>query len=83
MDDCPVLLGLDFLDTYGLFPDNPKDQLVCPGQNWSIPKERKNGHVFVIFDEEAKVLYTKVELIKIHRGFGHPEDNQLWKVLKR
>ena len=80
--DVPFLIGLDFLDTYGFYVNNLDDKLYCPKLGIKIPLKRKYGHIYLEWGKTDNILYTKSELLKIHRGFSHPETDKLYKLLK-
>jgi len=81
--DVPFLIGLDVFDRFGLTLDTVKNCLSCPSANWEIPVVRKLGHVYLEWKKTDRILFTKSELIKLHRGFQHPADDKLFNVLKK
>ena len=77
----PLLLGLDFLDAFGMNVDASRDILRSEERGWSFDLVRKFGHLYVEWD--AGNYYTAKELKKIHRHFFHPDTGRLYAMLKR
>ena len=80
--DVPFLLGLDILDKEGLVANNVMNQLQSLKYNWSLPIERKLGHMFVSW-ESTSAYFTKPQLIRLHKHFYHPSAENLMELLKR
>ena len=78
----PFLLGLDFLDKYKMYPNTVENKMVCPDLDINIPLVRKHGHIFIEWEEHHKVLFTKKELVKLHKNFSHPASDKLFNLLK-
>jgi Aspartyl protease len=81
--DIPFLVGLDILDLFQLNVDTVQNQLRAPKAGWSIPLVRKNGHIYLEWKPEDRILFTKAELTRLHRGFFHPPSSQLIKLIQR
>lgn len=76
------LKGMDYLRTY---LDNTTNELVKDGGNLRVPVVRKWGHpwFFLNKSEETSVFLTEKELRRLHRRFGHPATDRLYKLLKK
>ncbi len=78
----PLLIGLDILDSQGIFANNVDNVLCCPSLGWTTPIIRKRGHLYLCWTSKD-ILYTKTELIKLHRHFYHPSTDKLMNLIKR
>lgn len=78
----PLLIGLDILDQHGIYPNNVKNLLCCPNLGWSMPLIRKRGHLYLCWTSR-EILYTKPELLKLHRHFYHPSTDKLMKLIHK
>jgi hypothetical protein len=81
--DIPFLLGLDTLRKFGIDVCLSTNQLRCIDQQRNVSTEEKHGHLYIRESNLASVLYTKSELVKLHRTFFHPSTNKLYNLLKR
>ena len=81
--DSPLLLGLDLLDDCRIYFSNVKNLLCFPDINWEIPISRKLGHAYVEWKTLDSILFTRSELLRLHRGFQHPHQDKLLNLLKR
>ncbi len=63
--DVPLLLGVDVLDREILVANNVTNELQSPLLGWSVPLERKFGHLYFCSSTKG-VLFTKRELFKVH-----------------
>ena len=85
----PFLLCLNDMDKLRVFFDNTRDVLVHTnklGKRETYPVVRKWGHPFFLLDMEttaASCHLTETELRQLHRRFGHPAADRLYKVLSR
>jgi len=80
--DVPFLIGLDVLDHFGLTLNSVENSIQCPSGEWEMPVVQKLGHAYIEWGTEKKVMFTKSELLRLHRGFQHPADNKLLNLLK-
>lgn len=80
--DIPLLLGLDLLDKERLMPNNVLNLLQHHDHCCSISVTRKFGHMYVCWSSK-EVLFTRSELLKLHRHFRHPSQSKLWALIKR
>jgi hypothetical protein len=78
----PFLIGLDFLDREGLNCLTVENKLTCLKDNWSVPLERKLGHVYWKWDHDT-ILFTKSELQRLHLHFYHPSVRKLYNLIRR
>lgn len=79
----PFLIGIDVMDKYKFYVNTVSNELICPSASWKVPLTRKFGHVYLEWNPKHEILFTKSELIKIHRGFHHPSTDKLYNILKR
>ena len=79
----PFLLGLDTLDKCKMYFDNTTNKLVWPKGNWEHPVVRKLGHAYVEWKPSDQILFTRAELLRLHREFQHPSDDKLLSFLKK
>ncbi len=80
--DVPLLLGLNVLDREHLVADDVTNELHSPLLGYSMPFERKFGHLYLCWSTN-EVLFTKRELVKLHRHFHHPSSGKLYELVKR
>lgn len=78
----PIILGLDLLDKEELYIYNIDNVIVHKYQGWTIPLQRKRGHLYITWNYQ-EVLYTKRELQKLHFHFFHPTAKKLYNLISR
>lgn len=78
----PFLLDLDLLDQGKMYFDNVKNIFYWPNENWELSIVRKLGHAYLEWSKSDSILYTKTELLRLHRGFQHPSDDKLLNLMK-
>lgn len=81
--DVPFFVGLDILDRFRLNIITVNNTLDSTLAGWSIPPERKIGHIYLSWTKEDNILFTKSELLKLHRGFHHPAGKRLHALLTK
>jgi hypothetical protein len=81
--DIPFLLGLDTLNKFHIDVCISENKLQCLSQDWNMHTEQKFGHLYIKNSNEVAILYTKRELVKLHRAFFHPSTTKLFNLLKR
>jgi hypothetical protein len=83
----PLLIGLDILDQFRLQFLSVTNQLEHVDENgvtlWRAPVIRKHGHGYYCWDQPSEIMYTKEQLIRLHRHLHHPATNVLLSLLKR
>jgi hypothetical protein len=79
----PFILDLDTLQKFGLDVCISTNRLRCLGQDWDIETEKKRGHLYIKDPTTTSILYTRSELVKLHRAFFHPSTDKLYSLLKR
>ena len=79
--DVPLLLGLEFLDQYGMTVEVSENLLTSDEGEWNLPLTRKLGHLYLKWS--TKVPYTSGEIRKIHRHLFRPTSDRLYAVMKR
>ena len=77
------LLGLDLLDKPQLYLDTTRKTLITSPGNISVPVVRKFGHVYLEGIREDVVLFSRSELIKLHRGFRPPTDTKRLNLIRK
>ncbi len=77
-----MLLGMYVLDLEILFANNVTKKFQVPLSGWSMPVERKFEHLN-LYCGAKEVLYTKAELVKLHKHVGHPSIGKLYEVINR
>lgn len=80
--DVPLLIGLDILDAHLLVVNNVTNKLESHRYNWSLPITRKLGHLYLCWGDN-EVLFTRQEIVKLHRHFRHPSAGKLYSLMKR
>ena len=73
----PFLIGLNFLDKYRMFVNTVTNTLCAPILDLQVPVVRKRGHIYLEWRQKHKILFTKSELVKIHRNFSLPSTDKL------
>lgn len=81
--DVPFLLRWDWIDKLNLCLDKTKNVLISSPENISIRAVRKFGHVYLECKIEKSILFSRSELLKIHRGFRHPTDTKILNLIKK
>jgi hypothetical protein len=90
--DTPFLLCLADMDSLRTYYNNVTDTLVT--RSATLPITRRFGHPFLLWDNAVRTyiqtsftlnpcFLTDTELRQLHRRFGHPSANKLYKVLER
>jgi hypothetical protein len=90
--DTPFLLCLADMDALQVYYNNLSDTLVTPTGSFSVI--RRFGHPFLCWEESLQLLISdslewnscllsKTELRRLHRRFGHPSAERLYRVLER
>ena len=79
----PFLLCLQDMDRLGVQFNNIYNVLEHNGNTY--PVIRKWGHPFFMLDRESSVIchLTETELRRLHRRFGHPAAERMYKTLSR
>lgn len=93
--DVPALLGLDVLDCGSLMADTVANRLskrkvaLYNGSHylfyvWHVQLfQSQSGHVYVEMNFYTLVLFTRVQLGKLHKQFFHLLAEKLFNLLKR
>lgn len=79
----PFLLCLADMDRHRIYLNNVDNVLVHQGKEYPIV--RKWGHPWLLLDEEQTAVHylTETELRQLHRRFGHPAADRLYKLLEK
>lgn len=77
-----MLLGLDFLDSAGMYAKNVSNKIVNKNIGCTIPIARKFGHMDLECPQ-CTILFTRAELKNLHRHFKHPHFDKQKNLLKR
>jgi hypothetical protein len=81
--DVPLLLGLEFLDTYSLNALSVQNHLCSVKDHWVLPITRKHGHLYLSWAPEYSGYYTRAQLGRLHRHFFHPSPGKLFNLLRK
>lgn len=65
-----------------MVPNNIKNFLAQHDGKWDMPLVRKFGHMYLERTSRG-MIFTKNELIKLHRHFRHPSYGKVWELIKR
>lgn len=79
--DVPMLIGLDVMDKYKLIADNVDNKLICKKNDWNGGLTRKYGQIY--YEWQYGVMYTELELKRIHRHFYHAHPELIYSLMKR
>lgn len=90
----PFLLSLKDLDRLHVYFDNTRNLLIGPKSDMSTPVIQRFGHPFLVWDQtysyylletlnDNPCFLTETELRRLHRRFGHPSTEKLYRVLER
>ena len=79
----PFLLCLADMDRHGIYLNNVDNVLVHKKNEYPIV--RKWGHPWLLLDDQETATHylTEGELRQLHRRFGHPAAERLYKVLDK
>jgi hypothetical protein len=80
----PLLLGLDIKTRYDMRVCARKRQLEGTGENcWSAPLNLEEGHLILPWSPMSMgIPFTKLEVVRMHRGFHHPSSKRLYDILR-
>jgi hypothetical protein len=76
----PFLFSMHDMDRFQAKFDNLKNVIVRK-DGTTVPVVRKWGHPFFNTKEAATAFFTESELRQLHRRFGHPRTERLYKLL--
>ncbi len=81
--DVPILFGLDMMKKVGWYVNEVTNEF-CSHANPELkaPLVFKRVHLYLEWAQSV-VLYTRVELGKLHRRFAHPSAEKLFNLLRR
>ncbi len=76
--DVPILFGLEMMKKVGWYVNEVTNEF-CSHANPELkaPLVFKRGHLYLEWAQSV-VLYTRVELGKLHRRFAHPTHSKEW-----
>jgi hypothetical protein len=91
--DTPFLLCLADMDRLRVYYNNVTDTLIGPAIT-TLPITRRFGHPFLVWGEALRTYVqesfdynpcylTSTEIHRLHRRFGHPSAEKLYRVLER
>lgn len=81
--DTPFLMCLQDMDRLGIILDNIDNQVVHKASGESMPIHRHKGHPFLRWDPRIHCFFTRLELKRLHRRFGHAQSDKLYNLLQR
>jgi hypothetical protein len=90
--DTPFLLCLADMDRLRVYYNNVTDTLIGPAL--TLPITQRFGHPFLVWGEALQTYIqesfdynpcylTSTEIHRLHRRFGHPSAEKLYRVLER
>ena len=81
--DVPMLFGLDLMKELGWYT-NEVENTFCKDEPYplTVPLVFKKGHLYLEWPDYV-ILFTKMELEKLHRRFAHPSAEKLTNLLQR
>lgn len=78
-----MLLSLAEMDRLRIFYDNTLDTLFRRTDGSTERIRRRHGHAFYIWNPQIRCLFTRPQLQRLHRRFGHPGYVKLYKCPRR
>ena len=81
--DVPFLLCLDDMNHMGIILDNVDNKVIHKASGESMPIDIQNGHPFLLWNPFLHCFFTRAELQRLHRRFGHPHADKLYNLLRR
>ena len=82
LQDVPLMFGLDQHRRHGCNSDENHNTFTHHPSNTTIPLKFKKGHLYVEWPT-AEVVFTRMELKKLHERFGHPTSMDIINLLER
>jgi hypothetical protein len=81
----PLLLGLDTMNRYDMRVCTRKRQLEGAGESgWSAPLNLEERDLILPWSPMSTgILFTKLEVVRTHRGFHHPSSKRLYDIFRR
>lgn len=81
--DVPLLLSLAGMDHLRLCFDTITNTIVHLFSHATAPFTRNHGQPLITWNPLTHCLFTESELRRLPQRFGHPDANNLYKLLKR
>lgn len=81
--DVPLLVRLEFLDSFLVTIDLTQEKIVPNTGEWGIHLTKRDDHLFIEWGTSLEILYIVEDLRNVHRDFYHPESQELYSVLRR
>ena len=78
--DIPVIFGLDSMKKHGWEGGEVRNVMQHVDSRKTIRLVHKLGHLWREWNC-SDILFTKVDLMKLHRRFGHPSSGKLYNLL--
>lgn len=78
----PFLIGLDLSEKYNLYVNKVENVRGCASLIIEIPLQRQHDHIYLVWDKKSAILYTRQELLRLHKTFSRPPSDNLYNVLK-
>jgi hypothetical protein len=81
----PLILGLHVMEKYGIRVCTSSQTLEGAGETaWSTPLKLGDGQLLLPwFPNTSGILFHKLELMRMHRGFHHPSSKRQYDILRR
>lgn len=94
--DILALLGMDVMDANSLTACTVSNSFItrrivdCKNtsqsyliDDWSAPLKRHEGHLYAEMSLLVRTLFSKAQLLKLHRHFFHPSSEKLYRLLRK
>lgn len=82
-EDGPLLVGLDVMDRHHLRFLSVSNELECASGQWPMPVPRKSGHAYMKRHPIFQILYTRSQLIRLHKNLLQSSVQTLYNLLRR
>lgn len=76
------LIGVDIMTKYKKYVDTVRYKLCFSYLELEVSIVRKNGHIYIPWNSEHRIMLRKTELIRPQRGFSHPNNEGLLNLLE-
>lgn len=75
------MIKLDIMDQEQMIANNVEDKVESKLNQWSIPIVRKTGHMYIRWTNYNS-LFTRQELLRMHRDLYHPSTHKLLALIR-
>lgn len=81
--DLPIILSIEDMENMGIFLDNLSNLLQNYRLGRSIPVIGKVGHPFGTWNPFQEFFFSKLQIRRLQRRFGHPSTEKVFNRLRR